>query len=219
MKDRAFVRDIAQGHFHRTRPTEWFDVLYRAAGRDEDRIPWADRGPKADLLEWKHSHEAPGQRAMVVGCGLGDDAEEVARWGLRTTAIDVSPEAISWCRSRFPDSAVEYTVGDIFALRDEWIRAFDFVLEISTVHALPPEHRQRTMQAVASLVAPGGHLLSIVRGREDEEDPGNMPWPLTRSEVALYGHHGLSLLEFDEYMDREEPPVRRFRTLWRRESD
>lgn len=219
MPDRSFAREIAQQHFHRTRPTEWFDVLYRSADRDDERIPWADRAPNPGLLQWKASHDVAGARAAVVGCGLGDDAEEVGRWGLRTIAFDVSPEAISWCQSRFPDSPVEYTVGDIFALPAEWTRAFDFVLEIYTIQSLPPEHRTRMIESVASLVAANGQLLTIGRGRDEDEDPGDMPWPLTRTELSRFEHHGLKLMEFDDYVDREEPHVRCFRTSWRRESE
>jgi SAM-dependent methyltransferase len=219
MDDRDFAREVARRHFHRTRPTEWFDELYRAAAGNEARIPWADMTPNPGLLEWKRSHDVQGSRALVVGCGLGDDAEEVARWGLRTIACDISPEAVSWCRSRFPESAVEYTVGDILAAPDEWIRAFDFVLEIYTIQSLPPEHRTRMIESLAALVGAGGMLLSITRGRDENDEAGDMPWPLTRSELMVFERHGLKLLEFDDYMDQEEPPVRRFRSLWRRESD
>lgn len=219
MRDRSFAREVAKEHFHRTRPTEWFDELYRSAGRREGLIPWADGEPNPGLVEWKQSHPIAGRRAVVVGCGLGDDAEEVARWDLETVAFDVSPEAISWCRSRFPQSPVEYTVGDLFALPEGWIHAFDYVLETYTVQSLPPEHRARAIESVASLVASRGSLLTIGRAREENEDPGDMPWPLTRSELGLFERHGLTLLEFDDYVDREEPHVRCFRTYWRRESE
>jgi hypothetical protein len=101
----------------------------------------------------------------------------------------------------------------------QWNRAFDFVLEIYTIQALPPEHRARTMQCIASLVAEGGNLLSICRGRDEDEVSGDLPWPLTRSELTHFEACGLTLLEFDDYMDSEEPPERRFRSLWRRESE
>lgn len=34
------------------------------------------------------------RQPLVVGCGLGDDAEQLAAWGLKTTAFDISQSAI-----------------------------------------------------------------------------------------------------------------------------
>ena len=45
---------------------------------------------------------APGRTALIVACGLGDDAEEVSRRGYRVTAFDLVPAAIEHCRERFP---------------------------------------------------------------------------------------------------------------------
>ncbi len=53
-------------------------------------------------------HEATdaAQRAVVIGCGLGADAEYVASLGFDTTSFDISGTAIRLARQRFPGSAV-----------------------------------------------------------------------------------------------------------------
>ncbi len=156
MPDRALAQKVTSQHYKHDRPADWFDKLYNAAAGDANRIPWGDCAPNPSLLGWKSSHAVAGSNAVVVGCGLGDDAEEVGRWNLKTLAFDISPRAVEWCRRRFPQSAVEYTVGDLFALPKEWVGAFDFVLEIYTVQSLPPEYREHVLASLASLVAPGG---------------------------------------------------------------
>ncbi|MCC5670705.1 class I SAM-dependent methyltransferase [Nostoc sp. CHAB 5784] len=47
-----------------------------------------------------HEPFASGQKALVIGCGLGDDAEAIASLGFEVTAFDISPTAIAWCQER-----------------------------------------------------------------------------------------------------------------------
>jgi hypothetical protein len=50
----------------------------------------------------------------------------------------------------------------------------------------------------------------IARGREPSEGEGRMPWPLTPHELrSLFAD--LSLVCFDDFLDDEDPPVRRLR--------
>ncbi len=69
------------------------------------------------------------RKALVVGCGLGDDAEFLSQQGFTVTAFDVSPTAIAWCKQRFPGSTVSYHVTDLFEPSAKWLSSFDFVLE------------------------------------------------------------------------------------------
>jgi len=64
--------------------------------------------------------------------------------------------------------------------------AFDLVVEIYTLQVLPPELRHTAMDRLAGLVAPSGTLLVICRGRDPDDDPGAMPWPLTRAELDAF---------------------------------
>jgi hypothetical protein len=133
------------------------------------------------------------------------------------TAFDVAPTAIEWCRRRFPRSAVSYGVADVLDPPAEWRRAFDFVLESYTLQALPPEPRGRAMKGVADFMAPSGRLLVICRGRDAHETEGSLPWPLTRADLARFVDEGGLVEEsFEDYVEAEDPPVRRFRCVFRR---
>ncbi len=211
--DRSTARRLAAESLALGDATGWFEQLYGQAQGDASRIPWADCSVNPHFAAWlaRRNQQAPGRRALVVGCGLGDDAEALAALGYRVTAFDVANSAITWCRRRFPASTVDYCVADLLKLPETWTAAFDFVLEIYTLQVLPAELRPQATAQLARTVAPGGTLLVVARGREVDDEPGAMPWPLVREELNAFNQHGLRAVEFEDFFDSESPPVRRFR--------
>ena len=215
---RATAREIAHKYLDSGDPLGWFEDLYSRAGEDTSIIPWADLEPNPNLVDWLNQHEAAASgRAIKVGSGLGDDAEELTRWGFETTAFDISESAIASSRRRFPQSSVSYIVADLFSAPIEWEARFHFVMESYTLQVLPPNLRADAMRCIASFVAPGGTLLVIARGREPSDPEGRMPWPLTKDELSFLETQGFKEVSFEDYMDSEDPPVRRFRATYRRE--
>jgi len=214
---RATAREIARRHLDAGDPLGWFEELYVMSAQGTATVPWADMKPNPNVTEWldRHTGAAAG-RALEIGCGLGDNAEELARRGFETTAFDISESAVACCRRRFPESLVAYAVADLFAAPAPWQGGFDMVLESYTLQVLPPRLRAEAVRAIASFVAPGGTLLAVARGREPADPEGSMPWPLTKAELCLFGNRGLALTAFEDYLDGEDPPVRRFRAAFRR---
>jgi ubiquinone/menaquinone biosynthesis C-methylase UbiE len=219
MTDRTLARRLAAESISGGKPLEWFETLYREAGDNASVIPWADMTVNPGLATWLEftGTDGTGRRALVAGCGLGDDAEALAAIGFEVTAFDISATCIEWCRRRFGKSPVEYCIADLFASPSSWERAFDFVLEAYTLQVLPEEIRPEAIRRIARFVAPGGTLLVIARGREPDDDAGTMPWPLLRSELAEFGNAGLNEVRFEDFVDAEEPPVRRFRVEYRKQ--
>jgi SAM-dependent methyltransferase len=209
------ARKLSQESLQRGEATGWFEPLYAAAGGDAQRVPWADEKPNRWLVEWldRQTIDPKGNAAVVVGCGLGDDAQELSRRGYDVTAFDISPTAIDWAKRRFPESTVGYRVADLFELPASMEGTFDFVFEAYTIQALPAGVREVPIAAVAGLVAPGGELLAVMRGGEPEEQPEGPPWPVTRQQLTGYEHAGLLLDTFDDFMDGE---IRRWRVHYRR---
>jgi SAM-dependent methyltransferase len=218
MTDRKRARELAAEYARKGDPTGWFDVLYKEAEAGKSIVPWADRGANPGLLEfWSlHPQVTEGKKALVIACGLGDDAEQLASWRFESAAFDISETAIQMARKRFPQSVVDYRVADLFEPPAEWEQKFDFVFEANTVQALPAEIRTAAMQRIAAFVRPGGKVLAIVRGRLADEPEGELPWPLTRVEMNEFVRAGLTEESFEEYFDNEEPPARRFRGLYTR---
>ena len=215
---RKFARHLARRAVARGRPLEWFEELYQAAlAEGIDRIPWADSRPNASLVEWldRDGTAGAGRRALVVGCGLGDDAEELVRRNFAVTAFDVSRSAIALATRRFPETSVKYSVGDLFAPPREWEAAFAFVFEAYTLQVIPTSMRAQAIQQLASFVAPEGQLLLIARARDESDSLTEIPWPVSRAELSILLNSGLDEVDFEDYVDCETPPVRRFRALYR----
>lgn len=209
--DRDRVQRLALDALARGDALGWFEEVYRQAGGDASGVPWADLQVKMPFGQWLARGALPQGQALVVGCGLGDDAEALAARGLQVTAFDVAPTAIAWCRQRFPQSSVDWQVQDLFALPAEWRQRFDFVMESYTLQALPVHLRSQAIAAVASTLAPGATLLVICRARDLEQEISGPPWPLTRQDLGEFEKHGLTLAKLEDFLDDEDPPVRRFR--------
>ncbi len=177
----------------KTDPTAWFDILYSEAEGDAGQIPWARLTTHPYLQEWLDisQPQGEGRTALVIGCGLGDDAEGLAKLGFQVTAFDISTKAIAWCKERFPDSSVNYLVADLLALDSEWHRKFDLVIESRNIQALPVEMRSQVINCIAPLVANRGTLLVITRIRDNDSIPDGPPWALSEKELAEFIELGL----------------------------
>ena len=217
--DRARARAYAAAAVANGEPLRWFEELYAAASAGEAEVPWADLRPNPHLVTWPLLDQRHFQSALVVGCGLGDDAEWLAACGVAVTAFDIAHSAVSACRRRFPHSSVDYVVADLLDLPTELAgKRFDLVVEAYTVQVLPPESPERAASFVALTSVTGDTLFVIARGREPTDDPGSMPWPLTSEEMMRFEDLGLTNIAFEDYPDPEEPTVRRFRAAYRRET-
>lgn len=218
MEHRERARELAEEYVADDNPTEWFERLYAEGANEEAAIPWADFEPNPNLVEYldRTTLSPSGKRALKVGCGLGDDVEELSDRGFDVTAFDIAPTAIEWCRDRFPDSSATYRVVDLFEAPEEWSRAFDFVLESYTLQVLPQSERRQAVRRIADFVTPGGTLLVICRGREADQPAGELPWPLEKETLLRFEDAGLELVKFEDYYDDETPPVRRFRAEFER---
>jgi hypothetical protein len=208
---RAFARQLAADSIAHGDGTGWFETLYAAAERGEATVPWADHAPNPRLVSALAGAAGRG-RAIVSGCGLGDDAEHVASLGYATVAFDVSPTAVAAARRRFPRSAVEYMTADLLSPPPSWAGAFDLVVEVFTLQVLTGAARCTAFARTAQLVAPGGRLLVIAGARGEHDDPGQMPWPLTRAEIGSFRAYGLTENSVSDFVDEESKgPVRRWR--------
>ena len=190
----------------RGRASDWFEPLYAEAEGDTAQVPWALPGAVPYLTDWLQHNEVVGQgkSAVVVGCGLGDDAEALAKAGFVVTGFDISKSAIAWAKERFPQSSVNYVVADLFNLPVDWLGKFDLVFDFRTIQALPLSVRTEVIEKIASLGSPQGTVLIATYMRGDDEDPGeSAPWPLSFDELAHFERSGLEVVKQTHFTNRD----------------
>ncbi len=212
--DRLASRSIAAGD-----PTGWFDRLYAAGTAGEVPMPWDRAAPHPMLLQWMQASGLArrGRRAIVVGCGLGADAEYVAGLGYATVAFDVAETAIRVARQRHPGTSVHYLTADLLNSPPDWRAAFDLVVDVFTVQALPDPPRRTAIVNVGRMVAPGGTLIVIAaRHVETDAEVHGPPWPLKREEIDAFTTDGLSPVRVEETADPRWPDHARWRAEFRR---
>ena len=192
IKIRQRVQQLAKEAISKDEPYCWFETLYKEAQGQAARVPWAKLEPHPYLVNWLSQSPQLSGLAVVIGCGLGDDAEALQAQGIEVTAFDISPSAIAWCQNRFPDSKVKYEVADLFKLDPTWQLRFDWVFECRNLQALPLLLRDQAISKIANLVALQGTLLMVTRLRDSREtNPNGPPWPLSNQELALFETLGL----------------------------
>jgi SAM-dependent methyltransferase len=208
LADERGIAAVADGD-----PTRWYEEVWSAGARGAVPLPW-DRDEPHDLLT-RHTHalDGTGRRAVVVGAGLGADAEHLAGLGFATTAFDIAPSAVEAARRRHPDSTVDYRVADLLDLPDDLVGVFDLVVEIFTVQALHGSVRKRAVDGVRRLVAPGGSLFVVQVVRDDAEEVSpEPPWLLDRAEMEGLADAGLVKVSLDRVPNPDHPDAR---DLWR----
>lgn len=202
-------------------PTGWFERLYAAAEHGQACVPWDRGAPHRLLVQWADQEQrgldGHGSKALVVGCGLGEDAEFIATLGFATVAFDIAASAIRAARWRFPDSSVHYLIADLLNPPGSWRAAFDLVVESFTVQALPEVFHQPATSNVSSMVAPGGTLIVIAAARDEEGGSvQGPPWPLTRTEIDAFATDDLQPVEIEHLADAGNPGEHRWRAEFRR---
>lgn len=216
---RARTRELAAEFAERGDALGWFDALYKEAAGDSEKIPWGDLEPNRFFRAFAENTglKGNGRKALVVGSGLGDDAAYLDDLGFSVTAFDLSPTAIEWAKKLYTDRQIRFETMDLFKPDLDWLGRFEFVLEIYTIQPLPLEMRERTIDAVSGFVAPGGELVVVTRGREDDEEPEKLPWPLSRKDLSRFEHNGLTQTHFEIMPDdTDDEPADRFVVIYSR---
>jgi SAM-dependent methyltransferase len=210
------ARAVRDGH-----PTRWYDEVWSAGERGEVGVPW-DRREAHDLLAGWLAESAPRGdtkgRAVVVGCGLGADAELLAARGFTTTAFDISPAAVRLAQERNAGPSVHYRVADLLDLPGDLVGAHELVVEIYTIQALHPSVRPGAVEGVRRLLAPGGTLFVVQIVREDDEPLSDEPpWLLDRAEMEALAGDGLETDSLHRVPNAPNPDARdRWRMVLRR---
>jgi len=147
----------------------------RYGDRDVGHLKWS-RGVHEDQLLLLGN--VRGKRAIVLGCGGGQDAVALAKMGAVVVGIDTSPKQIAYAKqyalrhSAENASFAEGTVEDLSRFDDE---SFDLAASIHVLGYV--ERAERAFAEAARVLKPGGMLAIAVPH----------PFNITRSDDPPYG--------------------------------
>jgi SAM-dependent methyltransferase len=94
-------------------------------------------------------------RALDLGCGSGDQAQQLANRGYDVTGTDIASSAIRIASHRFP--RIRFLVDDILQTRLK--PGFDLILDRGCFHVIEPEHDRTYAAVLYRLCVPGGKVL------------------------------------------------------------
>lgn len=192
--------------------SESFEEMYKKHENDHENIPWARKDVNPLLQTYLDDHEEHKGKALVIGCGLGDDAYALDKAGYDVLAIDVSQTALDVAQKRFSGSGIVFEREDIFEMPEKYFEHFDFVFEALTIQSLPVKFREKMIKAVVNTVAKEGRLLVVAYKHSGNDD--GPPWPLKSDEIALFKTHGMKELSHELIEDTSNRPNVRFRVLY-----
>lgn len=161
------VRDLYDGISRRLGQSRLGDASlflnygYVSLGEDDEAPFDVGRGfnPHSMRLVCKSigAMELRGRRVLDVGCGRGGAVALLAdRFGAEAIGIDLSPEAIAFCRRRHAQPNVRFEVGDAENLPVE-AASIDAIVNIELSHAYP--NLRGFLAEVERVLKPGGAFL------------------------------------------------------------
>ncbi|WP_439532220.1 bifunctional 2-polyprenyl-6-hydroxyphenol methylase/3-demethylubiquinol 3-O-methyltransferase UbiG [Polymorphobacter sp.] len=105
-----------------------------------------------------------GLAALDIGCGAGLMAEPLARMGAAVTAIDAAPEniAVASAHAAAQGLSIDYQCQSVESLAATGAR-FDLITVLEVIEHV--ERRDAFLQAITSLLAPGGLLVMSTPNR------------------------------------------------------
>ncbi len=204
---RELVTELQKAAYKAGDPLRWHNEAYQTLGED---VPWADMRPNPYLFDWVKAPPdvVKGKRALVIGCGFGDNVNFLAKHGADVTGFDIAKSAVNLARKRFPE--LNFEEADLFHPPKAWIQSFDFVFEAYTLQVLPEDLQTEAMARIADFVRPKGKLLVVTRAHEDSKQIKSFHQPLRKEKLSAFIDAGLQEVSFVDLVDGEEPPVRRF---------
>jgi len=194
-------------------PLSWFEEIYNQADSNREWIPWDWKEPHPFVVEWIEKSENKGN-ALVIGCGLGEDAAYLSKNGWNVTAFDISETAIKWASEIHKDPGIDWKVADLFYLPDSWKMRYDLVLEVHILQAIQEDLMIEAREKLAPLVSINGHLVCIGKLRINDEIVEGPPWPMSKESIEETGKE-LDIVEFHVSHIPEKEDIR-YRATWKR---
>ena len=150
------------------------------ANGSDDVLSAARAKPAARMLtDWLPRLDLHGGVALDLGCGVGAEAEYLAKNGFMVDAIDKSETVVKTAKERTSGLTVEVIQGDFreFALRPGY---YALAVAVNSLPFVPKEECRTLLQSVQESIKPGGAVILSVYGPEHA-------WANSRADMSFWG--------------------------------
>ena len=158
---------------------EAYDKRYRQV--HEYGVSWSSRTP-TPIVEEMIRNYAPDEEILDLGCGEGRDILYLLQEGYTCYGVDVSAEAIRYCRTQMPEKSENFRILDI--CRDTMDHSFGFIYSVAVLHMLIEDaDRRQFYRFIRRHLKEGGYALICTMGDGDTEfttDPAQAYTDVTR---------------------------------------
>ncbi|KAL1706503.1 S-adenosyl-L-methionine-dependent methyltransferase [Schizophyllum commune] len=161
-------------------PMSW-DVAWR-----KNITPWLKEKPQPALREIVESGavEMPrgkDKRALVPGCGLGNDvAYLAATLGVTSVGVEISPKGLDVAQEKWAHSDLKPEVRALMQshLADffKMVGQYDLVYDYTFFVAIPPKRRAEWGRQMTALMRKNGLLLALVYPLQERDKGWGPPW-------------------------------------------
>lgn len=112
---------------------EAYDDRYKQI--HEQNLQWSSERSSKIVVETIQAFSLPSNsKILEIGCGEGRDAYPLLAQGLDVLATDISPEAVNYCKKKFPDFVQHFQVVD--CVTEKLDKRFNFIYAIAVIHML-----------------------------------------------------------------------------------
>jgi len=184
-----------------------WDRIYKES--KPENIPWNFEEIPTWFTEMIESGWVKPCKTLDVGCGLGNYANYLATSGFDVVAVDFSEEAVIQARKKFEKSNLRFEVGcaleldSVLDVRNP--EMFEFIIDISLLHHIKPEDREKYAQSLARVAKRGAKVLISCFSERDPVFAGQKIFLNPDSDTVTYVLSNEDIITtFEEMFDIEE---------------
>ncbi|MRT92729.1 class I SAM-dependent methyltransferase [Ancylomarina sp. 16SWW S1-10-2] len=128
------------------------------------------------------------QKAIDIGCGLGNYSRELARMGFEMCGIDFSNVAIERAKALVSKDnlSIEFLIADFTQEIILHLSEFNFAFDYGLLHHIFPKYREVYARNVAKLLNINAYYLSIAFSEDDDYFGGKGKYRKTPTGSVLY---------------------------------
>ena len=151
---------------------EAYERRYRQV--HEKSLLWASEKNSPIVFETMRKYDMPNNTKILdIGCGEGRDCLFLLNQGYDVQALDISEEAIRYCKSKAgEENEGRFHVVDVCA--DSFEGTFDYIYSVATLHMLVLEQdRKQYLSFIKKHLSENGYALILTMGdgqMESESD-------------------------------------------------